>query len=316
MPSCLREGPLLLCIATCSAAMVGSMVTAASQNDLDSTRVLVIVNGESITEGDLGLVMLSHRIPENLRGGLRDKFLEQLIEKRLLQHFLDTRKAKPNPKQLDAQVETIRQMIRRKNEDPDEILARLGYTFDRLRAELALPLVWKSYVRRLVTPDQLRAYWAHHRTEFDGTRLRAAHIVLKAKTPEEFETAEQKLRQIRAEIVDGVIRFAEAAKRYSDGPSRDKGGDLGFFSYHGQMLVQFSQAAFPLKIGDVSQPVRTPFGVHLLTVTDRKPGQLNLEDVRDQVLDQMGEEIRRDVIARERAKARIEWKITRQRVNP
>ena len=280
--------------------------TAAS--DAQTSQVLVTVNGQPITEGDLEFQMLSHRVPQELRAKLRRRFLEQLVEKRLLQSFLADRKAKPNERILEDQTNVLLDLIRSKGDDPDKVLARLGYTTETLRTELSLPLAWSSYVRLTVTSDQLRDYWQQHRHEFDGTQVRASHIILKAKSPDELATAQGKLQQIRADILDGVVSFEDAAKRHSQSPSASTGGDLGYFPFRGKMAIEFSQAAFPLKVGELSQPFRTPFGMHLLKVTDRKPGQLNLEDVREDVLDQMGEEIRHDLIEQERAKARIEWK--------
>ncbi|NOX53691.1 MAG: hypothetical protein GXP27_04500 [Planctomycetes bacterium] len=278
----------------------------------DSQHVLVTVDGQPITEGDLSLMMLSRRIPPEQQAQVRQAFLEQLIDRRLLQRFLAKRKVRPSKLLLDAQVQTILDMIRRKGDDPEAVLNRLGYTVETLRQELALPLAWKTYVQLAVTPDRLRQYWRQHRHEFDGTEVRAAHILLKAKTDAEAGEAEERLRRIRQDIVDGTISFADAARRYSQAPSRDQGGDLGYFPYRGKMPIELSRVAFALKVGEVSEPFRSAFGVHLLTVTDRRPGQLSLEDAREQVLEQIGEQMRRELLQRLRAKARIEWKTPRR----
>jgi peptidyl-prolyl cis-trans isomerase C len=91
------------------------------------------------------------------------------------------------------------------------------------------------------------------------TQVRASHILVSTK-----EEAEK----IRAEILAGK-NFAEAAQEYSMCPSGEEGGDLGYFS-RGQMVPEFDKAAFSLPVGELSQPVKTKFGWHLIVVTDRK----------------------------------------------
>ena len=92
------------------------------------------------------------------------------------------------------------------------------------------------------------------------TQVKASHILVKTK-----EEAEQ----IRVDILSGKISFAEAAEKYSSCPSGSKGGDLGFFG-RGMMVPEFDQASFSLPVGEVSEPVQTQFGYHLIVVTATK----------------------------------------------
>lgn len=92
------------------------------------------------------------------------------------------------------------------------------------------------------------------------TQVRASHILVKTK-----EEAEQ----LRTDIVSGKISFAEAAEKYSSCPSGAKGGDLGFFS-RGMMVPEFDEASFTLPVGEVSEPIKTQFGYHLIVVTATK----------------------------------------------
>jgi len=81
------------------------------------------------------------------------------------------------------------------------------------------------------------------------------------------EAAKKKLAQIRKQIVEGDTDFAEMAKEHSHCPSADRGGDLGWFK-RGQMAKEFEEAAFKLKPGQVSEVVKTKFGLHLIKVED------------------------------------------------
>jgi peptidyl-prolyl cis-trans isomerase C len=75
--------------------------------------------------------------------------------------------------------------------------------------------------------------------------------------------------QIRKDILEGNGTFEEYARVYSKCPSGQNGGDLGYFK-RGQMVPQFEVAAFNLPVGEISKPIWTQFGWHLIKVTDRK----------------------------------------------
>lgn len=93
----------------------------------------------------------------------------------------------------------------------------------------------------------------------DCKEVKACHILVKTK-----EQAEK----IREEIINGR-NFSAAASEYSICPSGAQGGDLGYFS-RGMMVPAFDKAAFNLPIGEISQPVETEFGWHLILVTDKR----------------------------------------------
>lgn len=77
--------------------------------------------------------------------------------------------------------------------------------------------------------------------------------------------------------------FEEAAKKYSICPSASVGGDLGYFS-RGQMVPEFEEAAFGLEINEISRPVQTQFGYHIIKLTDRKKaGFKDFEEVEDNI---------------------------------
>jgi peptidyl-prolyl cis-trans isomerase C len=90
-------------------------------------------------------------------------------------------------------------------------------------------------------------------------QVRASHILV---------NTEQEAKNIIAQLNAGS-KFEELAKKHSSCPSGQKGGDLGFFT-RGKMVPEFEQAAFGLKNGQVSGPVRTAFGFHIIKVTDTK----------------------------------------------
>lgn len=91
------------------------------------------------------------------------------------------------------------------------------------------------------------------------TSVRASHLLV---------DTEEEAKKLRDEIVNGAS-FGEIASKVSKCPSGRNGGDLGFFG-KGQMVIEFEEAAFSLPLNEVSQPIKTQFGWHLLVVTDQK----------------------------------------------
>ncbi|MCY2962664.1 MAG: peptidylprolyl isomerase, partial [Planctomycetota bacterium] len=190
----------------------------------------------------------------------------------------------------------------------EEILAKHGYPPGIVRDELEFRLAWREYVEQFQEGKGVREYFEKHHEWFDGTEVHARQIFKKVAGDDESAgvTAETQLRQVRSKIVAGELDFASAAKQHSDAPSRDEGGDVGWFPYRGKMPPVISQAAFALVDGEVSEPFRSPFGVHLVQVVERKEGELNLEDVREQVLSEFSESLWRSTADELRKSAKIE----------
>ena len=91
------------------------------------------------------------------------------------------------------------------------------------------------------------------------TQVRASHILVGSKAE-----ADKLLNRMRS-----GARFEDLARKHSQCPSGRKGGDLGYFG-KGQMVKPFEDAAFSMQKGQVSEPVRTQFGYHLILVTDMR----------------------------------------------
>ena len=275
----------------------------------DPKQVLAIVNGREIKEGDLAFLYLSRRIPNDQRESLKPRFLEILIEQHLMREFLQSRKATPSQNELDAQVALVLKVIRDAGDEPDEQLSKLGMTRESLREELALPLTWKSYLRLLVTNESLRQYFEKHRPQFDGTQLRVSQIFLnlpKESDPAAETQAEKRLLNLKLQIESGELSFEEAAKLHSESPSKSTGGDTGWITYRGKLPQALCEAAFALKDQELTAPIRSPFGWHVLQVTERKPGELSLEDVRAVVFNQLSQELWQETVKAQKAKAIIE----------
>ena len=128
---------------------------------------------------------------------------------------------------------------------------------------------------------ELRDLYGQKKEDFKAPAMRRVRVmeIEKKPTAADEEDIRARAADIRADIVKGTLDFAEAAKEYSDdNTTADKGGDLGFFK-KGDMAPEFDTVAFALKPGQISEPVRTPFGYHLIRVEERKT-EKGIETIR------------------------------------
>ncbi len=131
-----------------------------------------------------------------------------------------------------------------------------------------------------ITDAEIKAYYDKNlKKEFTVPEtVRASHILIdtrKAKTAEAKAAAKRKAEKILKEAQQKGADFAALAKKYSDGPSKTNGGDLGYFPRHNAMVEPFAAAAFKLKPGQICDKlVETQFGYHIIKVTGKKPGRV------------------------------------------
>ena len=151
-----------------------------------------------------------------------------------------------------------------------------------------------------VSSEEVKAYYEDHQQEFTRPeQVKASHILIRVAdnaTKEEEAKARQKIEEVAKRLEQGAD-FAQVAEEVSEGPSAERGGDLGWFGRN-SMVQEFEEAAFALQPGEISQPVRTQFGYHLIQVNDRREAGV-------QPLDQVREDIQ-NRLAREKAMQELE----------
>jgi len=141
------------------------------------------------------------------------------------------------------------------------------------------------------TEDELLSYYETHIVDYDvEERVRASHILV-----EDLETAQEVER-----LLDEGADFAELASIYSiDTSNKENGGDLDWFT-RGMMVPEFEEVAFELRVGEISQPVQTEFGYHIIKVTDR-------EAAHTPTLDEVYDDVYADYTEEEAGKRVEEW---------
>ena len=185
---------------------------------------------------------------------------------------------------------------RRKLEDTPEYKNQLAFEGEQLLAQ--------EYYKSLVSTTKVdeaaaRKYYDEHKSEYQ--EVKASHILIRFKgsgvplKKDQKELTEEealaKAQEIRKKLVDGAD-FATLAKAESDDKaSAEKGGDLGTFG-HGRMVAPFEKVAFTIPVGELSEPVKSQFGYHIIKVESRQ--DKTFVEVREQIERQLdGEAVRK-----------------------
>lgn len=125
-----------------------------------------------------------------------------------------------------------------------------------------------------VSEDELKEFYEKNKSKFiTEESVRASHILVDSL---------DKANEILEDITDG-LSFEDAAMQNSSCPSKERGGDLGQFG-RGQMVQEFDEKVFAMQKGEISEPVKTQFGYHIIKVYDVIPkGNSSFEQVKDQI---------------------------------
>lgn len=279
----------------------------------ESPPVAALVNGEPIYVAELNAnyesIAKERQLGAARANRSKAELLTQLINRRLATQALERSGTLVSAKELDDGMKQFEAQLRQQNKGMtvEQFARARGVSIDSLRKDLFWQLAWDRYLDRNLA-DALEGYFERNKKDLDGTLVRASHILFRPDKYNETQAqVEARAEKVRAEIEAGKISFEDAAKQYSAGPSRERGGDLGFFPRRNVMIESFAKAAFALEKGELSQPVTTAFGTHLILATDVKPGTLVWTQVIPEIKALASAELLDTMSEREREKAKIEY---------
>jgi peptidyl-prolyl cis-trans isomerase SurA len=236
--------------------------------------------------------------------------LEQIIQQRLVQVHLRRLDKLASRETVDSALQKQEDRLSAQKRTLDDVLAARGISMPEYRRDLRWELSWKKFAAEEIADEQLEAYFKEHQRHYDGSQVQASHILLRPVHGEDLREVAQMIsraRTLREQITAGKISFADAAKAHSDGPSASQGGDLGFFPRKGVNVESFARAAYDLKRGDVSQPVVTQFGVHLIQVTNVRPGTRTWTHSREQLQTAVANDLFRQLADEERQQTPVAY---------
>jgi parvulin-like peptidyl-prolyl isomerase len=220
---------------------------------------------------------------------------------------------------VDAQIAKIKAQFP-SEEDFSKQLTQVGQTPEQLSETIRKMLQQQRWLegqlagKAEVTEEEAKKFYEENKTEFSQPEtVKASHILFRVNKEDSEEVVNQKLKAAQgaeARAKKGED-FSALAKELSEEPgAKESGGDLGFFPKD-RMVPEFAEVAFSEKVGEVSNPVRTQFGWHVIKVTDKKAaGTLPYDEVKSQLMTYLKakkqEEAAQDVLKSLRDSAKIE----------
>ena len=217
-------------------------------------KVLAIVNGSEITEKDVKRSL--GRFPQETQEHYKTEegkkeFLEQMINFELIYNYA-----------LDSDMENDKDYIEQVQLIEKDVLIQIGVK--NIMADID------------ITQEEIQKYYEDNSQLFKSEETASAKHIL-------VDTIEQ-MQEVKAEIDNGMS-FEEAAQKHSKCPSAAQGGSLGSFT-RGRMVPEFEKAAFELEIGEISEPVKTQFGYHLIQLDEKNSEEVNsLEESKHTIME-------------------------------
>jgi len=235
--------------------IVKTMMAAALVGTVASAAVLATVNGKTITSDEVNAVLMEGTqgrfttLPKEKQDELQKRVVDGLIMQELVFEAAKKDGVLDSP-EYKKQYEDISK---------------------RIEKQLAAK-VWQEKMLDAVevSDKEIKAYYDTHPEEFEQKeKVHARHILV--KTEGEAKKIISGMKGLSGDKLKD--KFIEEAKAKSTGPSGPKGGDLGFFA-QGQMVPEFNDAVFGMKVGTVtSKPVKTQFGYHVIYLEEKQPGK-------------------------------------------
>lgn len=253
--------------------------------------VIATVNGEEIFRKELDRRLgVLKRMNQEVTRAVQIQVINQLTKKVLLKQFVEGQNIEVSSGKVQGELEKIQYFLKSNPNDSDkslvEILETQGSNIGELKDEIRRTLALSEYLDNRVDDEEKISYFESNISVFNGEKVKASHVLIdttKLKTAAELENAKQKIEEVKKEIDNGAD-FAETARKYSTCPSAENGGDIGFFQRNGSLVEEFAEAAFLMEVGEISEPVKTPFGYHIIKVTDKEEGKdVKYEEVEDMV---------------------------------
>ena len=289
--------------------------------------VVAKVNGVDLLKSDLEKIYSMLSAQAKMTGEAKsdkeviDVALGELLNMEVLKQESASRNIVPSSEDIEKEMKTIRANF------PDDAafeatLKGKGLTMEGVKKSLTAQIAVQKMLEKEVqskisiSADEIKKFYSENPDYFKSKdSIKASHILIKTEENADEKTVAEARKKIDAILakVKGGADFAEMAKEKSEGPSGPNGGDLGYFG-KGQMVKPFEEAVYKLKVGELSEVVKTQFGFHIIKLVDiKKAGTTPLSEVEESIKmflsRQKGEEVFKKFVAKLRSSASIEKKI-------
>ncbi|MEO2021769.1 MAG: peptidylprolyl isomerase [Pirellulaceae bacterium] len=272
------------------------------------------VGGQAIRisrlQHELKQLQRTRKVRQEAQPALQAQLLAKVIDQLLILRHLEYAGQGAGTAEIDLAIENLQKRIQQQDQTLVEYLDARGLNLAELRQKVAWQIGWSRYLNRYLTDRNYQQYFEQHRREFDGTQLHVAHLLLKIKpaAPEQDVLRQRRaIEEIHQQITSSTLTFKEAVRKFSQGTTALEGGDLGWIQRHEPMSVEFSAAAFQLQQGSLSDPVRSPFGFHIIECREVKVGTRKWEQTRDPLKAAITRYLFRWTAQQQRERLRVEF---------
>jgi peptidyl-prolyl cis-trans isomerase C len=285
----------------------------ANKND---KKVVAVVNDEAITMAQLEALLkkdgpTAMPVPEAVRKQNQQFALDALISEVLMRQFLKQNVPPVDPREVNARMADLVAGLKHQNKALAEFCREMNQSESQIKEGLTAWLQWNNYARQHVNDQEVEKFYQENKDMFDKVLVRASEIML--RVPPQANDADKAqarthLTDIRNKILANQLDFAQAAKQYSHGITKEEGGDLDWFPHvKGILPESILRAAFSMQPGQVSDVIESEAGMHLLKVTDRKPGEpSDFSKIKEEVRLVYMDEMKQAIIAQLRKEARVQ----------
>lgn len=260
-----------------------------------SKNVVITVNGEEITDeaiderSDLFFFLTGY--PEEYKSDIpRETFLDQLINEKLLLQEAAKEGISISKSELSESMDELIEASPISEEELEKQLKENGFSMKDLEEYYKNQMLLNKLVNESVLPnieisdEEIKDYYNDNKERYSAKegQIRARHILV---------ATEEEAKELILKLDQGED-FAELAKENSIGPSSRDGGNLGFFG-RGQMVMEFENEAFSLMVNEISDPVKTDFGWHII---QRQPNSIFLSEAEESIKNSLALEMQKEAL--------------------
>lgn len=291
---------LFLTVMPLAIAITIAFFTPVFTSEATDSTVVARVNGVAITKADLDVqtnrllprIFFHSDVSPEKRKKAEKKALENLIEEELFYQEAKRQGIKAERSEIKERLEAIKKRYPSKrafNEAMDKYKLTIPMLEERIRKEILVERLLRKEVSVNLSDKDVADYYNQNREKFkmpESVKVRYIWVKIDPTMPDASKKAEDKAKEAYQKLKAGED-FAKIAWNYSSDMSRVKGGDVGYI-HKGRFADEVERVAFSLKVGQMSNIIKTETGYHIIRIEDKRPPrQIPFGEIREKLKEEL-----------------------------